>query len=337
MHAILQINSPEARTWMQSIARHTQSVYLLPIASKPLLLYFVDYCRHIKVASITVVDDERHPEVEELISTLYALPITYCVAPYEDDHEKLFDLYSKTPHDHIILATQPCLPGHTYTCKLGKMMIHDLQSFDQERLITTFEEIGATPISSLKAWYQLNFQVIHTKNIQTLPSYRTIGDLLLGRNVNLPQRALYMIPSVLTLAHKMLYHRHGNNVYGVQKLNHKKRPPCSRQSPTINTPYRPNECFAPNILDLRGTVLLGNFTHVGYHCHLTETIVGNYCAIGDSSNLEQCVILDHTMISPGVHINHRIIDGSRVIDPDTGTYEDLHHEFCSYIGRSCSC
>jgi hypothetical protein len=75
-------------------------------------------------------------------------------------------------------------------------------------------------------------------------------------------------------------------------------------------------------------VIVGDNSHIGSKARLGPgTVVGNNVFVAPHATIQHSVILDHTYIGKHVHIDRRIVTGSRVIDPYTGAFTDIQDDW----------
>ncbi len=334
--AILQMQSPEFDRGVLSFPPQYRSFFMLPIVNKPVIGYVLDTLRSVNIVKILILLPREDMMLRAYLANQVGIDVQVIITSYEPDIDQLIKQYVGMPVgpgaclDYpISIAMSPIFPR----LRVGLRTINAFNKKFIQSDIIRLEEFHPYVIDSPFNFVQLNDRLLFSQRSHVLPSYRTVDGILLGASVHLPHKAYIKGRSLFNYALNQL--EHYRDVM-IRNKSHGMQPPPSAESlsvdttaeddhrsPTASRPKSPAQSFDPNILHLEAPTAIGDFTMVDKYVTIRNCVIGNHCAIGRGCNLTQCIVLDNTVIAPGIRIARRIIAGSRIINPETGSYKDV--------------
>lgn len=267
------------------------SAYMLRIANKSLLEYFVDFCELIGVDQVRIVMDEPNMEVEEFFNdgSRWGENISYSISRASDsideiihknssfiDNEDLliidgpiFIWYDKEninmdfQKTHRLISIINVDSGSVMYIKSG----HFKKGIDVSDAQSATAKLCISPITNIKQCFDLNFDVLKNhRNRFVLPGYNNEPGIHIGQNVEIPQNVQINKPVII-----------GDNVR-----------------------FKSGAIIGPN-------AIIGSNSLVDSSTIITDSIVG-----------------DGTYVGMDLEINHKIVCRELLIDPISGEKVNVH-------------
>jgi acetyltransferase-like isoleucine patch superfamily enzyme len=260
--------------------------YMLKIADKPLLEYYIDLCSVLSIKEVRIVMYESYSEIEEYFQTgaKWGLDISYGLSG-KNDHLKeiinknrsfakdsrlliidgfLFINYDKNK-DHSAFSDADCNVIITDKNSTGK---------DNDHSFFLSEDISIRNLASIKDYYDISQDLLKLyPNNFVLPGYNDDDKLFIGRNVKIPENTNIEKPAVI-----------GNNVLFKQHV-------------TIGA----GAIIGDNVLIDANTIIKDSIIYDGSYIGANLEIKGkivNKCILIDPESDAKTTVPDHFLISP---------------------------------------
>jgi mannose-1-phosphate guanylyltransferase/phosphomannomutase len=77
-----------------------------------------------------------------------------------------------------------------------------------------------------------------------------------------------------------------------------------------------------NKVDFKGTVIIGNDAHLGSHCFISNSVMGDGVLVGDDVNLDRCVIWKDSSIGKRSILTEAIVANNSTLEEETVVFEN---------------
>jgi mannose-1-phosphate guanylyltransferase/phosphomannomutase len=88
-----------------------------------------------------------------------------------------------------------------------------------------------------------------------------------------------------------------------------------------------------NKVDFKGTVIIGNDAHLGSHCFISNSVLGDNVQVADDVNLDRCVIWKNSSIGKRSILTEAIVANNSTLEEETVVFENAIISENCYIER----
>jgi len=267
------------------------SPYMLKICNKPLLEYYLDFCVLIGVKEIRVLINDPNMELEETFNTgvKWGLDISYSLSKPDDNVPQILSKNSNFADGNDLLLFY----GYGFL------------SYDKEKQYSLFEKKSSFRIGQ-------DDMSLHYITANTNPE-----ELAQISEVMPEELSFLKLDSISTywkLSMDVLNSRIGsfilpgyNSEPGVYLGKNLSYP----RGTTLNKPL-----MLGDKVSLQESILIG-----------PDVVVGDNVIIDSSSTVKGAIIYDKTYVGSDLEIINKIVNGNRLIDPESGEFINLVDEF----------
>jgi hypothetical protein len=268
----------------------TRSWVLLPVANRPILEYWLEWCAELNISSIRLVLDNGAQEVEAFAGEgeRWGMNISYS---FHQSRNSPASFLQRSPDEWIsgglLHVPQPCFPRRqpglaSAPPQSGRTYIHDQDnhlncflSRDPETVddyihckleftgLASFRETGKhiMPLESILDFFSLNMDMVQGEmELYLRPGYFYKDQASIGYNVITPATATLTPPLIIG-----------------------------------------NDCR------------LGPITSIG-----PDAVIGNHVMVDRQCEISRALIFNGTFIGRGMEIRDKIVSGNMVMDPHSG-------------------
>lgn len=271
------------------------STYILKIANKPLIEYYIDFCVLLGIKEIRIVMDEPSSDVEKFFreGPQWGVKISYGISSETDKFEDLiqknnafigkssvllinglfFIEYDKRKKDYKSLGSSE--KSFVLECDAGTLTYLNSKSvagknYDVEKSESAEKELKLRPLDSLKLFYDLNMEIIYngSKKYYT-HGYSNEDGVNIGQNVEIAK-----------------------------------------------------SCKLSKAVNIGNNVSFKSMTQIG-----PSAIVGTNVLIDSKTVVENSIIYDNSFIGSGLEIKDKIVYHNHLMDPESGELIDIVDQF----------
>ena len=267
------------------------SVYMLKIANKPLLEYYLDFCKIHNIEEVRIVMDEPDTAIENFFKdgSRWGESISYSISKPGDSIDKvihknksfigdsdlividgpIFIWYNKNEPDSALLTDTQHISA--INVSNGNLLFIKSAHLQKDEKITAIEtntnNLSVTSLNSIQEYFEHNQKVLTThRNDFYMPGYNNDEGIYIGQNVEIPRNVTITKPVII-----------GDNVR------------------------------------------LKSLTSIG-----PNTILGDNIVIDSSTMIHDSIICDGTYIGRDLELSQKIVNKDKLIEPHSAEVVNVH-------------
>ncbi len=283
-------NSVDRNDWIAKYFPNL-SPYLLKFCKKPLLEYYIDFCRLNNITEIRLLCDAYSSNVKKVFDngSKWGVQLSYGLLNSEDEIPKIINKNSSfVDQEPVLVITGNGFINYHKDQTSQKLLQSDsdqiLSDGDAqllviqnpgkfsgiEKLSENGQELSIIAIDGIQSYYDLNMDILQNRDQDfVLPGYNNENGVYIGRNVVIPRNVDIEKPVML-----------GDDVQ-----------------------LKPDTEIGPN-------VILGD-----------KTIIDSDTTINDS------IVFENSYIGSNLELDNKIVYKNRLIVPRNGTWLDINEKF----------